>query len=166
MIQYIYILTPLVSFMLNVALQILVARNIKSFGLLKSIIASFCAGGAFLIIIEVVLSDSLPSIAANIMIYAALGYCYFHFVNLGETARRIRILREIGEEDDGLSVDGLLKRYSARQIIEKRLARLLDNGQIVLKDNRYYIGNPVMLSISRIILFLKYFVLGKKSEFS
>ena len=36
-----------------------------------------------------------------------LGYCYFHFVNLGETARRVRIVRELWQSEDnrvGLTV--------------------------------------------------------------
>ena len=165
MIYYIYVTMPLVCFLLNVAVQILAARNFKTLGLLKSVIAGFSIGLALLIIAEVALLDSLTSILANILTYSALGYCYFHFVNLGETARRIRILRELYEVNNGLSVNEILECYNAREIIEKRLFRLLKNEQIALKDNRYYIGNPIMLFISNVILSLKYFVLGKKNEF-
>jgi hypothetical protein len=97
--------------------------------------------------------------------YSALGYCYFHFVNLGETARRIRLLRELSESKNGLSVNEILERYNAKEIIENRLNRLLKSGQVVYKNNRYYIGKPVMLFMSKMILFAKRFILGKSSEF-
>jgi predicted transcriptional regulator len=101
----------------------------------------------------------------NIASYSALGYCYFHFVNLGETARRIRLLSELNESKNGLSVDEILQRYNAKEIIENRLSRLLKSGQVIHKDNRYYIGKPVMLFMSKMIVLAKLFILGKSSEF-
>jgi hypothetical protein len=109
--------------------------------------------------------DVLWGGVTNFLIYAALGYCYFHFINLGETARRIRILRELYEAPDGLPLEGILERYNAKHIVEMRLRRLIHNGQIVERDGRYYIGSPVMLLIARSITLLKVVILKKKSEF-
>ncbi len=108
---------------------------------------------------------NIPSVFINIVSYSALGYCYFHFVNLGETARRIRLLRELSESNAGLSMDEILQRYNAKEIIENRLNRLLKSGQVIHKDNRYYIGKPVMLFMSKMVVFAKRFILGKSSEF-
>jgi hypothetical protein len=111
------------------------------------------------------LPENIFSAFANAFTYSALGYCYFHFINLGETARRIRILRELYDSKNGLSKDEILSKYNAHQIISKRIERLVNNGQIIFKDGRYYIGHPMMLLIAKIIVMMKCMVLGKKSEF-
>ena len=90
---------------------------------------------------------------------------YFHFINLGETARRIRILRELHEPPDGLTLDGLLARYNAQEIIERRISRLIETHQIVLRDGRYFIGKPFVLWMARSLVVLKFILLGKHSEF-
>jgi len=100
----------------------------------------------------------------NIIIYSSLGYCYFHFINLGETARRIRILRELYESNGGLTLDKILKRYNAEAMVELRLQRLISSGQIILKDGRLHVGKPVLSFISKIIILMKLILLGRKSE--
>lgn len=142
-------------------------------GLLKSIFLGFLTG-AFIIIfgeIYTVFTASLPLrdfisiLIVNVITYSALGYCYFHFINLGETARRIRILREIYDSNDGLTVQEILNEYNAKQMIDVRLSRFLNNGQVLHKNGRYYVGNPTMLLIAKIIVGMKSILLGKKSEF-
>lgn len=95
----------------------------------------------------------------------ALSYCYFVFINLGETARRIRILKEVLDAPEGLSLEEILRRYNANEIIERRLQRLLVNGQIIIRDDKYYIGKPLMLWMAKIVVAFKFILLGKKSEF-
>ncbi|MDD5465380.1 MAG: hypothetical protein PHP73_03450 [Candidatus Omnitrophica bacterium] len=104
-------------------------------------------------------------IFVNLIIYFCLSYCYFNFINMGETARRIRLLRELGEAPAGLTKGDILKRYNAQEIINIRINRLMNNSQIVLRNGRYYVGSPVMLFISKAIVLMKLVVLGKKSEF-
>ena len=103
--------------------------------------------------------------SANFIIYASLGYCYFHFINLGETARRIRILREIYDSKDGLTMEEILQKYNSKEIVDKRIGRLINNGQVLYKNGRYYIGNPTMLIITKIIVAMKLLLLGRRSEF-
>jgi len=103
----------------------------------------------------------ISGFVTNLLIYAALGYCYFHFINLGETARRIRILRELYEAPEGLSQEEILERYNAKHIVDMRTHRLIHNSQIVERDGRYYIGNPVMFFIARSITMLKFFILRR-----
>ncbi|MFH1492410.1 MAG: hypothetical protein ABIE81_03615 [Candidatus Omnitrophota bacterium] len=114
---------------------------------------------------EVSLEGLSDIFVINLIGYGCLGYCYFHFINLGETARRIRILRELYEAGDGLKLGELLNRYSAKEIFQKRTNRLINSGQIIFKDGKYYIGKPTVLWISKIIIALKIIILGKRSEF-
>ena len=163
--NYIYIILPIGCFALNALFQVIIARSLKLLGLLKAIIIGFGIGITLLIVIEFLLADTFNSVFANILTYSCLGYCYFHFVNLGETARRIRILRELADSRQGLSIEGLLKVYNSKEILDKRIARLVKNGQIKYSDGRYYIGKPIMLLFAKIIIAMKLFILGKKSEF-
>ena len=104
-------------------------------------------------------------VIANIIIYCCLGYCYFHFVNLSVTARRIRLLRLIYSHDKGLTYPEILRMYNGKKMIDNRIERLIGSGQIKKNGNRYFIANPTMLLISKIILLLKLIVIGKRSEF-
>jgi len=83
---------------------------------------------------------------------------------MGETARRIRLLRELYGAADGLTKEEILKRYNAKEIVNLRVSRLLKSGQIVLSEGRYYIKNPLMAFISKLIYFLKFIVLGKQGQ--
>lgn len=171
--SYLQVFNSVFGLMINVLAQVFCFRFIRGIGLLKSVFLGFFAGFLSVLIIELYLffaistsfMDFFMFLIVNSIFYASLGYCYFHFINLGETARRIRILGEIYDSKDGLSLKEILQRYNAKEIVEKRISRLLNNGQVILKNGRYYIGNPIMLMINRVIVAMKLMLLGKRSEF-
>lgn len=150
---------PVLGLLINTAVQIIVSR--AGCSLLRSVFAGFGAG--FLIV--AVLSGMTLNLPGDLICYCALGYCYFHFINLGETARRIRLIRELYEHAEALSEDELLSFYNSREILAVRMKRLLGNGQLLFKDGRYLTGRPTMLLISRLIMLMKLIVTGKESEF-
>lgn len=166
-------MTPVIGLVINASVQMLSFRFVAKLGLLKSEYIGFVAGlfSIFLIEFYILSTVLIPVIEitalliTNLITYTALGFCYFSFVNLGETARRIRILRELYDSKAGLSMEELLQRYNAKEIIERRINRLVNNGQIIYKDGRYYIGSPVMLSMAKIIVMMKMLLLNKRSEF-
>lgn len=171
--HYLNVLTPLVGLAINVSAQIASLRCFLKMGLVKSICFGFITG--FLIVFVLTLyiflnfpapmKDFIAVLITNLIIYSALGYCYFHFINLGETARRIRVLREIYDSGSGLSMDEMLERYNAKEITKKRLDRLLNNKQIVYKNGKYFIASPIMLFMAKTVVLMKLIFLGKKSEF-
>ena len=161
---------PVLGLAGNVLCQILSLRVLRC-GLLRSVYVGFALGWAADIILRVSLSPAgatplglAGESAVDSVIYACLGYCYFHFINLGETARRIRIIRELQECPEGLDLSGLLARYNARMIVEARLGRLLRNGQVTLEGNRLRIGRPTVLFMARGLTLLKRLLLGRPSE--
>jgi hypothetical protein len=164
------VLSPIVGLVINVLAQIFGSRYISSMSLLKSVFLGFFVGLLSVFIIEfyvdfafaVPSKDFISYFISNTIIYISLGYCYFQFINLGETARRIRILRELYGTKDGLNMEGILNRYNAGGVVEMRINRLLANGQIILKNDRYFIGRPFMLLIAKIIKIIKLIVIGKK----
>jgi len=59
----------------------------------------------------------------------------------------------------------ILSRYNAKSVVEMRIRRLINSGQITYNNGRYYIGSPVLLLMAKIIITMKLIILGKKSEF-
>jgi len=94
-----------------------------------------------------------------------LSYCYFHFINLCLTARRIRLVRDIYKSANGLTISEILERYNAKSMIQIRLKRLLASGQIVFLNGKYYVGKPIVLFAAKCMVALKQLFLGKKSEY-
>jgi len=168
---WIIALAPLAGQMANCVLQVIVFR-LRRNGLLRSIIIGFGAGGIVTVTVTACgnrLSadsdtDNLARFLVNMLTFGALGYGYFHFINLGETARRIRILREIVEAGGWLDEAGLLRRYNAAEILHVRLARLLRSRQITARNGRYVLGSPTMVTMARMIGLLKRLLLRRERE--
>lgn len=172
--NYLNVFIPIIGLAINVLSQVISFRCFPKIGLLNSVFLGFLIGFFSLFLLEfriflielILIKEFIAIFIVHLMTYVSLGYCYFHFVNLGETARRIRILRELKDSPDGLSLDEILERYNAREIVERRISRLIKNDQIIFKNNRYYISKTIMLLIARFLIALKLILLGKRSEFS
>ena len=156
------------AFALDVLVQIMFFRAHNSTGLLRSIKWGFLSGLLFLVVLYVVLwgfsAADIPSLLYHGMVgvisFGSLSYGYFHFINLGETARRIRILREFSEAGGRLTYAELLTRYNARTQIDIRLQRLLTTGQIVDKGGTLVIGKGTVLRITKIMYCLRSLLFG------
>lgn len=92
-----------------------------------------------------------------LLTYALLAYSYFHLFNMGETARRVRILIELREHGN-ISVEELKLFYDAGAILDRRIERLaalgqvrLEDGRIVLSSRRLYLAAAVMNRWGRIL---------------
>lgn len=172
--RLLYALVPVAGLAVTVAVQVALIRARHGAGLLRSLFEGWGAGLAAVLVAEgwaaaavpLPAADRLPLVVVNVATHGLLWYCYFHFVNLGVTARRPRLLIELAGAPGGLTYAQVLERYDARYQIEARLERLLGGGQVVLRDGRYRIGKPLMLHIARIIVVLKRLLLGKSSEYA
>jgi len=165
--DYLGVFSPVIALLINVITQILSLRYAVN-GLLKSIFLGFLFGLLCLFIVQFCATfqniEFLPGLMVNIIIYSLFGYCYFHFINLGETARRIRILRELHDSNGKLTLEEILKRYNAEEMVELRLQRLISSGQVISKGGRLHVGRPVLLFLSKIIILIKLILLRQKSE--
>lgn len=80
-----------------------------------------------------------------------ISYGYFHFFNMSETARRVRILLQIYSQKR-LNVAELKDIYSPGDMVSFRIQRLLASGQIVHgADNRYRISSRFLLRVAFVI---------------
>lgn len=103
--------------------------------------------------------EMISAILYVLIIYNVLAYSYWHIFNMGETARRIRMLYE-------LSLAGRMKhselenRYGVKNIIDVRLERLIAMKQILKHQKRFFLRSPLFYWIGVVILkwgfFLKY----------
>jgi hypothetical protein len=164
---------PLLSFSGNVVFQVLWFRSRPNYGLLNSEYLSFTVGLVIIASLQIFLNVTYPQSLTdmwsvsifNLLIYGGLSYCYFHFINLCLTARRIRLVRDLYGKPNGLTLDQLLENYNSRVMVERRTARLLNSGQIFEKNGRYFIGKPMVLFAAWVMVILKFIFLGKGSEY-
>ncbi|TAM36227.1 hypothetical protein EPN54_05710 [bacterium] len=168
--DYFDIFIPLIAIAGNITGQIFSYKCLPGKKLLKSEYSGFLCGLIVLAVCQAFVHgepavERLSLIFVNLIIYGCLSYCYFNFINMGETARRIRLLRELYDSGLGLNREEILSRYNAEVVVDLRMRRLLNNHQIISRAGRYYVGSPVMLLIAKAIVLAKLVVLGKKSEF-
>ncbi len=87
------------------------------------------------------------------LVFNGIVYAYFHFFNMSETARRIRILLQIRwAGPSGLRIRELERQYSQKDMIEARLDRLVRMNQLSLApDGRYRVAGNTLLWAGRIM---------------
>ncbi|EKE02632.1 MAG: Membrane protein [uncultured bacterium] len=90
------------------------------------------------------LNHSLFSLVYAFIIYNCLAYSYFHFFNMSETARRIKILLEIRHKKY-IVIEELTKHYKPDFMVKTRLKRLLDLKQIKQQDGKYFLIGKTLL---------------------
>ena len=163
---------PFTACLLNGISQVVWVRFHPSGGLLQSVFAGFALGAAFLAAAEAIswilyplsLNETIGFITADMLIFFCVGYAYFHCINMTETARRIRILTELYFAGGRLPKVQLAQRYNAAEIVNKRLARLIGKGQIVLHNGHYHIQSPFLAMTDRGLIILKMLLFKQKSE--
>ena len=92
-------------------------------------------------------SSDVPALAA--LAYASVAsfgfsIIYFFVFSMSETGRRIRILHEI-REHGALSEAEILSLYSGDDVLDLRLARLVEMGQLSVEGRRYRLNNRGLL---------------------
>ena len=167
-------LAPAIGLAVCMAVHVIVSRTLPGLPRIRGIALSF-AGGAIAVAGMIVGGRTAPLLAAASLwdvaavwftTYTLLIYCYvIGFFNLGESARRIRLLIELhGAGERGMTLAEILSRYSARTIVEVRLRRMVAGGQIRERAGAYFIATPVMLTAARLLTWLKLAYLGARSE--
>jgi hypothetical protein len=101
--------------------------------------------------------DMAVAALASLALYGLLCFDYvIGWFNLGETARRIRLLRELARAPrHTLTEDELLRVYNADLIVRARLARLVSSGQLRLDGERYKLNGRVFLRQAQTLALLK-----------
>ena len=167
------LLCPVLALGVNVITQVLVFRATRGAHYFRSIVQGVAAGALFLVLFEALLAAGTGSsrdlMAVALLVHAptylALSYCAYNFIQLGQSSIRIRMYAEIASEPSGVSVEEMKREYDDQAMMQARLRRLIESGDIVEKEGRYFVGRRRLVGISDIIVAAKRLLLGKASEF-
>ena len=109
----------------------LIRRRVKAHAL-----SAFSGLVAFLLIHLMVQNTNMALyvLPAAMIILVCFSYIFFHLDNMGETARRIRLLWELHGHSEGLTREELLEKYPPREVFQRRIRRLLTAGQCYKKS--------------------------------
>ena len=161
------ILAPCLGLAINTLTHIVLMR-LAGWGMLKAVFAAFFIGLTSTLALTILASSgSLGvdswAIATNLTIFGALGYCYFHFINMGTTGRRFRIMFELKNTPQGLTLDEIKARYNSSEMIDNRIRRLIDNHQAIRVDGRYHLTPSLMKGIALCYFLGKQLVFGGRN---
>jgi hypothetical protein len=128
---------------------------------LPGLLVTVAAGGLGLYWMNAGFADVIGYGALNIVTYGALGWGYFHFVNLCIASLRIRVLEEIVDAGGRMPTQQLVAHYNTDGLIAVRITRLVDGGHFVVRNQRYHRGKPQFLLIARIFDLLRRVIMGQ-----
>jgi hypothetical protein len=173
MMEYSTIVSLCMGLSTAVILQVLIIRFATRADLLKSFFIGFVTGyfcfllfsvSAYLRSSESTIDLVFTLITGSIS-YASLAFCYLAFLGIGETSIRTRLLAEIKGKADGLSEADVLRLYNIQNMVDVRIERLIQKGQVVQKGGRYHIDSRLLIFLGQVVTICKLIVLQKKSEF-
>ena len=147
-----------------IILQIILCRETMC-GLFRSVVISGMLSYGALFSVYFLLTDNynlqfFDQFISNILIFTSFAVIYFHILNMGETARRVRIARELFLAGGSLAFDDLEKKYGSREIISRRIERLVSKKQIYISGGKLYYRSSIMGVVSVIIAKLRWLILG------
>ncbi len=136
----------------NMICHVLWFRAFPAGGMFRAMLAGLIGGSIALVILSAVFIDqSAWWHLLNLVIYGCFSNAYFHWNNMGETARRVRLMIELLAAPTGLTRAELINRYGSREIIDRRLGRMLESRQIREVGSRLRLGNASFLAMARIV---------------
>lgn len=90
------------------------------------------------------------ALAYAFFLYALLAYSYFHLFNMGETARRVRVLMEL-KEHGGMKMGELKSFYNTASMLDRRLERLVSLGQVRVDGERIILGSKKLYFVAAVL---------------
>lgn len=171
--EFWYLASPVAALAVMVVVQGAALRWWRGEHFFRSVVLGFAAGFAAVVLFQVLLLAGFgPSadrwvlaVLVNLPLYVCLAYGFYNFINLGHASIRIRIYKECADRGGLITVEELSMVYDEERIRDARLERLLQGGDIHLRDGRYHLVNPRLVPVARIVFGLKKFVLRRESEF-
>jgi hypothetical protein len=91
----------------------------------------------------------------DILIYICAMYVFFHFNNMGETARRVRILNELSAAGGCLAINELIIKYDCEEQLSRRISKMIKSDQLIELNGRLFLKKRHIFYASLFIYFLK-----------
>lgn len=159
---------PAVPAAATLAAHLLLCRYFPSLRIYKALAIAALMGLAVLCVLifaqDPIGIEQRARVLAAAVIFLCFCYVFFHFNNMGETARRIRLLRELATAARPLSFQELVARYGPAEIAERRLSRLVGAGQVRLVDGRYVLADQAVHVMARLVNIAHWLVFGRRRE--
>ncbi|MBT3250934.1 MAG: hypothetical protein HN729_00400 [Candidatus Marinimicrobia bacterium] len=141
---------------------------------MKSVAVGFITGILLLTAVELYLiflqdADFLNGVflsLTNLIIYFLISLGYFSFINVAVSAIRVRILSELSENPVGMMENEIYDLYNSEEIVDKRLGKLCNGGQISFDGKKYYPKISLTLIMFIILESIRFIVLNKRIRFS
>ena len=165
-------LLPIVGLFISIVFQIIGLKNFSSLNFYTSVLFGFFWGLLTLIGFEIYLtffqnnfnSDFLAIGFINFFCYLIMQICYFLLINMGMSALRVRVLEELNQSYNGLTMDEIVERYSSKEIVQKRIDKLTAAKQIFIQGNRCFINKKSVLLVAKFYDTMKLIIFGKKFQ--
>ncbi len=171
--EFWFLLSPIAALLVMLAVQTVLLRLARGEHFFRSVVLGFGAGFvanaaaqvALLLVFPATADRWVLAIFVNLPLYVCLAYCYYNFINLGQCSIRIRVYKECADRGGHITNDELRSVYDEDGIREERIGRLLQGGDVALRDGCYQLVNRRLVPVAAIVFGLKKFVLRKESEF-
>lgn len=127
--------SAVINFVIYLVLQLVIFRFIEKKQVFKWLVAVFFLSVFYSSLLWLIfspfnffyfISQILSSLMIMIYVLAVFG--------VSTTSLRIALLSLIFQNQDGLNLNGILKKYNRETIIDKRVERFVASGQLFLKD--------------------------------
>jgi hypothetical protein len=162
-------MAPIVGGIVYAAVQIFCIRVLK-YSLAKASLIAYFIGLLGAILYETgfgaYATDSLDYLfvlVINAVTYTCLILGYFVVIGLS-ISLRVRILYLLSLSDNGLSNAELSNKFNGSELLERRIQRLLQSGQISEMNGKFHVRPSLVLVLAKLNTQIKHFLIGKTSE--
>lgn len=137
----------------------------------KPIVFSYAAGfscGTFASLLTLSASQksaSLTDVMICLLTFGGLNYCYTNFVNLNFTSLRVRLLKELLDSGGSEEISKIVNKYGSRAILQRRLERLVDWGQLERNNNLFRAKPGLFLWLALFFTLVKKVMLGRSFRY-
>ncbi len=151
----ILLFSPAVILAVHMVITRLARKRSPQIAAVRATVAGILPVGALLWICAVrylVPGERWTAVLYSLVSYCAIAVMYFHFFNMSETARRIRILYEI-HVAGSLPVKAMESLYRSKDIIDIRLQRLVAMKQLRQEGRSFSLGRRTVYLGALIVFF-------------
>ncbi|TAM45947.1 MAG: hypothetical protein EPN55_06950 [Gammaproteobacteria bacterium] len=101
-------------------------------------------------------ADAAGMLAFALIVFNGIAYSYFHFFNMSETARRIRMLIQIQQNGGEMRRENLIGAYTPENMVQARLERLAQMHQVSRSDDgRYRVASRFLITVAYMMEWVK-----------
>lgn len=150
---------PLLALGLNVVVQLAMHFVSPSAPIVRSYVAGCTAGAVCSLVLA--WGTELAEVLTALLTFGSLSYGYSNFINVNYSSLRLRILKEMVRDGGEITLADLQSRYGSESILDRRLMRLVEWGQLREEVGRFHAELGGFYRLAAVFLLLKKLLLGR-----